>query len=544
MNTVLTIVRLRWALTWAALRKSVWQTIGYVISMLMGLSVVVGAGVLAWFLGDSEVVGQVQGFAVGLEVAVVLIGSFAMVMTAFAQLMLIGESSTMSPRRLELYGIPDRILQAGLLVSGLSGIPAVCATVALMLWAMAYRWMGAGVVITAVIAAPLAVITLMSISKMIINAATTLVKSNRGKNLFYLIVTVVFVSVCYVPSITLNSSADFDGFDVETLAAPAAVFAWTPFGAAFQLPFDVLHGAWGPLVARLAILAATWVLCFMASTWCLRHERLVAGASTTAASVKGIGAFSWMPDSVSGAVSARLLTYLKRDPRQSPMFVFPLIFVVLFALQAHGVTPMVWSAMILSSMFLALTDSNGLAYDGRGLTMQAISGVRGVDDRHGRVRVYAGIIVPYMLILTVVCFIVTGDWRTLDGVLMGLTFAACSTGLALCSLGLAEVLSCVLMYPVPSMDKPFSTPQGRAVAQGFFPFVQILGMFVLMAPTVLVGVALLLSGNGDLYWALIPVGLANGVGFLILGSWLGGKLMDARMLSIIATVDSFASLQK
>ena len=140
MNTVLTIVRLRWALTWAALRKSVWQTIGYAISMLMGLSVVVGAGVLAWFLGDSDVVGQVQGFARGLEVAVVLIGSFAMVMTAFAQLMLIGESSTMSPRRLELYGIPDRILQAGLLVSGLSGIPAVCATVALMLWASAPPW--------------------------------------------------------------------------------------------------------------------------------------------------------------------------------------------------------------------------------------------------------------------------------------------------------------------------------------------------------------------------------------------------------------------
>lgn len=82
------------------------------------------------------------------------------------------------------------------------------------------------------------------------------------------------------------------------------------------------------------------------------------------------------------------------------------------------------------------------------------------------------------------------------------------------------------------------------MAQGFFPFVQILGMFVLMVPTALVGGALLLSGNGDLYWALIPVGLANGVGFLILGSWLGGKLMDARMLSIIATVDSFASLQK
>ena len=47
-----------------------------------------------------------------------------------------------------------------------------------------------------------------------------------------------------------------------------------------------------------------------------------------------------------------------------------------------------------------------------------------------------------------------------------------------------------------------------------------------------------------MYWVLIPVFLLNGVGFLALGSWLGGKLMDARMLSIVSTLDSFASLQK
>ena len=123
-------------------------------------------------------------------------------MTAFAQLMLIGESSTMSPRKLELYGIPDRTLQAGLLAAGLSGIPAICAIIALMLWSLAYRWMGVGVVVAAVVSAPLTVITVVSFSKMVINAATTLVRSNRGKNLFYIIVTLTFVAICYVPSIT------------------------------------------------------------------------------------------------------------------------------------------------------------------------------------------------------------------------------------------------------------------------------------------------------------------------------------------------------
>lgn len=544
MDTVLTIVRLRWALTWAALRKSVWQTIGYVISMLMGIAVVVGMGVLAWFLGDPAGVSNAAAFAQGLEVIVVLLGSFITIMTTFAQLMLIGESSTMSPRKLELYGIPDRVLHAGLLAAGLSGVPAISAVIALMLWAMAYRWMSAAVVVAAIISAPLAVITLMSFSKMIINASTTLVRSNRGKNLFYVIVTIVFVAVCYVPSITLNTSVASDAFNVETFAGPASVFAWTPFGAAFQLPFDVFHGAWGAAVGRLAVLVAAWVLCFMASTWCLRHERLVAGSQTATVSVKGIGAFSWMPDSVSGAISARLLTYLKRDPRQGLMFVFPVVFLILMAVQAHGVTPVIWMSLPLSAMFFSITESNGLAYDGRGLVMQVISGVSGVSDRLGRVRIYVGVIMAYLLALTVACFVVTGDWRTPGGVLMGFTFAAASLCVAFCGLGLAEVLSCVLMYPVPSMEKPFSTPQGRAVAQGFFPLVYLIGMVVLAMPTGAVAAGLALSGHWDWYWLLIPVSVANGVGFLMLGSWLGGKLMDARMLSIVATLDSFASLQK
>ena len=220
MDTVLTIVRLRWALTWAALRKSVWQTIGYVISLLMGVAVVVGTGLLAWFLGDPAGVNNAAGFAQGLEVIVVLLGAFITLMTAFAQLMLIGESSTMSPRKLELYGIPDRTLQAGLLAAGLSGIPAICAIIALMLWSLAYRWMGIGVLVAAIIAAPLTVITVVSFSKMVINAATTLVRSNRGKNLFYIIVMITFVAICYVPSITLNASMEAVTFSIETFAAP------------------------------------------------------------------------------------------------------------------------------------------------------------------------------------------------------------------------------------------------------------------------------------------------------------------------------------
>lgn len=42
----------------------------------------------------------------------------------------------------------------------------------------------------------------------------------------------------------------------------------------------------------------------------------------------------------------------------------------------------------------------------------------------------------------------------------------------------------------------------------------------------------------------MPVSLINGLAVLFLGSWLGGKLMDARMTKILSTLDDFASLQQ
>ena len=52
-----------------------------------------------------------------------------------------------------------------------------------------------------------------------------------------------------------------------------------------------------------------------------------------------------MPDSASGAVSARLITYLKRDPRQAMTFAMPVLFLIIFAFQAHGISAVVWQSL-------------------------------------------------------------------------------------------------------------------------------------------------------------------------------------------------------
>ena len=51
ISSAITLVRLRWTLTLATLRKSAWQTVAYVFSAVLAAGTIIGTGVLAWFIG-------------------------------------------------------------------------------------------------------------------------------------------------------------------------------------------------------------------------------------------------------------------------------------------------------------------------------------------------------------------------------------------------------------------------------------------------------------------------------------------------------------
>ena len=287
ISSAITLVRLRWTLTLATLRKSAWQTVAYVFSAVLAAGTIIGTGVLAWFIGIlPPFTVNADGFPLNIlgpggivNIVVVLVGATMTIFIGFIQLMMLGEGSTMNPRKFAIYGIADRNLQFGLLLSGLSGIPSLTGVASLMLWTLAYRHMGPAVIISSLLAAVLAVITMMSISKLVIALSTTLVTSKRGKGAFYIFIVLTFVIICQLPNILVNSGIAFS-LNTETWGAATAIAAWTPFGAAFQLPFDALTGAWAVLIARIAILAVTWIVCFAVCTWCLRHERLTIGANS------------------------------------------------------------------------------------------------------------------------------------------------------------------------------------------------------------------------------------------------------------------------
>ena len=548
MSSIATIVKLRWSLMLAVMRKSVWQIVGYAVAMLVALAVIVAAALLGRMLGSNLLAaGSGTPSWDVLNVSMVLGGSMLAIIVVLVQIMYLGEGTVITPSMFVLYGIKDSTLTVALFIAGLCGFPALTGMLSLLLFAQAYCGAGLAAVIMGVIAAPLAIITMMWISKAAIALLTTLANTRRGKTVMYIVVVFLLVVVCQLPNMLMASQnfSLFDmSYDLSPLLASSSVLAFTPLGAAFQLPFDAAVNSWAAAGVRLVVLAATWAVCYACCVWCLKRERLSAEHHTMVAT-KGIGAFGSVQDSVSGAISARLITYMRRDPRLIPISVFPLLFVVVFALQSYGISAVVWQSLIWTGFMLFLAESNGLAYDGKGFAMEVLSGVRGIDDRLGRVRVQIALFVSYVVLLAVIVFVITGDWRTADGVMTGLTFAAASIGLGLCSLGLAEVTSSVMIYPVPSMERPMSTPQGRIGAQILFPVVQMLGEIVLMLPTGIVALALALGGGWwSMYWVLIPVSLVNGVVALVVGVWLGGKLLESRMLNVLSTLELFTSLQR
>lgn len=538
-----TFVRLRWAITIATLKRSVWQLVGFIITAIVGTGCIVGALIGGIVLGvqSDPLVGVV------LRIAMPIAGAFAILLAVLIQLMIVGENSTMTPDNFAIYGIGDRRLTTGLVAAGLAGPAALTFLLCLLAFTPAYAHFGAAAVIASVASTFAVIVTAMLCSKAMLSLFGVIVRSQAGKNLFYVVMMVVIILLAEAPGMTM-ATLDTAGaaIDVRHMVRAADVVGWTPLGAPFMLPFDVADGAWGAFTAHLLIVVVACAVCWWLTMWSLRYARTHNAAVSGGKAEKSLGMFARTSDSPSGAVAARLLCMLRRDPRQSVMFVMPLLVVLIFAFTGSRVGDWyVWVGMIVSCTMFALNAANGLGYDGRGFAMDVICGTPAIDDRRGRARAYMLVATVSIVVLFAISMACSGFWRTPAGWLLGLTLGVCGWSWTLATIGVAEAMNPVFLYPTPSLEKPFSTPQGRGAAQMFIPLLQMLLFVAVMIPTIGLVIGLAFGGALDRWYpVLIPVALANGAGVLWLGTWLGAKLLERRKLKVLATLDGFAALQQ
>ncbi len=548
MSMIFTMVRLRWALTFSVMRKSIWQKIGFAIAIVFGLALICALGFAGWETGKYINPGMLADAKDWQEFQLIpiMIASIVSIFTLFINLFMLGSDTTLKSRSFALYGIPHVKQQAGMLLGSLFGAISVSCTIALALWSLAYRNFGIVPVLVSVIAAPLYVVTIVSLSKMLIELLDTILINKRSRNIFYFAIFVVYM--IFVSSMNTHSSTPNGVWFGSSFCA---VSAFTPLSAAMALPLDAINGNWLALVIRFLICVVTIAACFAISVFCAKLEpKLLRGEQKTVVKTKGIGFFAAVPDNTVGAIIARIISVMRRDMRQLFLLLTPLFILIVaggtsfnakgFGSIAQDIGVSSW--LMYSGLLMGMVVGNNIAYDGTAFTMHAIIGVKGLHDRLAHAIVWSVICAVYFAILGIgvyaFLFFVANVQQNMNAVM----FQTLSPiGVAFATIGIGLISSCIAMYPVASIEKPFSRPQGSAGGRSFAAIGFMLLSVVCMIPSAAAVIAFIILAP-QLLWIACILFVVNGAIVLAVGVIIGGKVMDKRMIRIVENLRRFASI--
>lgn len=548
MSMIFTMVRLRWALTFSVMRKSIWQKIGFAIAIVFGLALICALGFAGWETGKYINPGMLADTKNWQEfqLAPIMVASIASIFTLFINVFMFGSDTTLKSRSFALYGIPYVKQQAGMLLGSLFGAISVSCTIALALWSLAYRSFGIVPVLVSVIAAPLYVATIVSLSKMLIELLDTILINKRSRNIFYFAIFIAYM--IFVSSMNTHSPSP-NGIALGTSFCAASAF--TPLSAAMALPLDAINGNWLALAIRFLICVVTIAACFAISVFCAKLEpKLLRGEQKTVVKTKGIGLFAAVPDNTVGAIIARIISVMRRDMRQLFLLIAPLFMLVVAggsSFKAKGFDSLtdnlgVSGWMMYAALLMGMVVGNNIAYDGTAFTMHVIIGVKGLHDRLANAIVWSVICAVYFAIIGVgvyvFLFFVANVKQNVNAVMFQILSPI---GIAFASIGIGLISSCIAMYPVASIEKPFSRPQGSAGGRSFAAIGFMLLSVVCMIPSFAAAIAFMIL-NPNLLWIASILFIVNGLIVLVVGVILGGKVMDKRMIRIVENLRRFASI--
>ena len=548
MSMIFTMVRLRWALTFSVMRKSIWQKIGFGIVIVFGLAIICALGFAGFQAGKYLNPGMLADTKDWQEFQVIpiMVASIVSIFTLFINLFMLGSDTTLKSRSFALYGIPCVKSQAGMLLGSLFGALSISCTIALALWSLAYRNFGIVPVLASVIAAPLYVATIVSLSKMLIELLDTILINKHSRNIFYIVIFVAYM--IFVASMNRHGSSPNE---IVFGSSFCAVSAFTPLSAAIALPLDAINGNYLALVIRFFICVVTIAACFAISVFCAKLEpKLLRGEQKTVVKTKGIGFFAAVPDNIVGAIIARIISVMRRDMRQLFLLIAPLFMLVVagggsfntkgFGTIADGIGVSGW--MMYAAFLMGMVVGNGIAYDGTAFTMHAIIGVKGVHDRLANAIVWSVLCAVYFAILGVGVYVFLFFVANIHQSVSAVMFQTLSPmGVAFATIGIGLISSCIAMYPVASIEKPFSRPQGSAGARSFAPLGFMLLSAVCMIPSIAAAIAFMIL-NTNLLWIASILFVVNGAIVLVVGVIISGKVMDKRMIRIVENLRRFASI--
>jgi len=526
----LVLVRLKLALLAGGLRRSPWQVVALVLGALAGL-VVVG------LLGSGLVALRWQPVDVAAPV-VVGVGSVAVLGWAVLPLVAFGVDETLDPSRFATFAVPRRALVVGLLGAGLVGVPG--AATLLLALATTVTWSrSVPAALLALVAGVVAALTCVAASRATTTAAASLLRARRTRDVLAIVGGVAAVSVGPLVNVLTSRLAGgaVDGA-LGVARALAAVAGWTPLGLAWAAPADAAAGRWGLAAVRFALAVAVLVLVLAGWGAALRRAEAQPGTHAAAGRSGRPGVLDAvvrrLPDRPAVAVAQRCLRYWRRDPRYlvsaASLAVVPLLLVVLPLSQGSSVGPWLLAGGPLAAFAAGWSLHNDVAYDHSAFAAHVATGLRGRDDRAGRVLAAACWQLPVLLALTLAGALLAGRADLLPAVL------GAATGCYGAGLGVSSVASALTPYAAPPPGaNPFQTPRGAAAATLVAQFASSAAVTVLALPALVPAVVAVL-GSSWAGWTALAAGLLTGPLWTVVGIRQGGAVLDRRLPEVLAAV--------
>jgi ABC-2 type transport system permease protein len=521
---VATLVRLKLSLLRNALRRSVWRTVGLILGLVYALGVVVlaFAGLVALRWTSVELTADVTVLAFTALTAGWLLLS----------LLVFGIDETLDPARFALLPLRAREIMPGLLISGLVGSTGL-ATVLVSIGLVASWSRGPGPLGGTLVAIPVGVATCFLLSRAATAAFSAVLSSRRFRDFAFVGLAVLGMAFGIAANL-VGGVVDTDLAGLRQLLADAAqVAGWTPFGWIWALPADVARGDW--LVAGLRLLLALAFVAVLWRGWEYYLDRRLTEpleAPQAGGRVRNGGFVDRLyPSTPAGGVAARTLRYWRRDPRYvagiAGFLIGPGILMVAQLANPVGEPLVAVFAPTLLCWLLGASLAQDISYDGSAIWLHASSGLRGVDDRIGRVLSTATVFLPVLVLLTLAGLALTGQWS------VWLPVVAVSVNLALVSIGVGAFVGTLWQWPAPP---PGANPFQKG-ASGGLPSMAAFGVtsaasLVLAVPTI--GLVIASFWFGWLAWLGLVVGLGVGAVTLWQGIVRGGAVLDRRWPDVLA----------
>ncbi|MDO4241423.1 MAG: hypothetical protein Q4C71_02700 [Microbacteriaceae bacterium] len=515
--------------------SSPWAIVGLVLHVLL-----LGALLFGVFMMFSYMSSSTEGIAY-LPLFAVIFGALVVV-SWIIEGIIYPAVDTLAPESFALLPVKGRDLARASLISTLffpSGLALIIfSLITLFAWKNNQTAM-----IAAICVLPLVWLSTVLLAKVVLGLLATVL---ANKNLRMIVSVFVFLAL-YLGFVLLNAqftsqatgdnSAAFDPATyISGMIAVATFLTYTPLAAAFGVPYHLAVGE----PTRAAISGAIALVTVVVLFFIYKHQ--VSVRLTNPIVFRGSGDMKsgglidrLFPATPAGAIAARSVKYRLRDPRLILAVVIgPIVAFALPVAYSTFSNPVFlpYYALFIVLMIIGCVQADA-SYDYRALGLHIINGVRGIDDRAGRLMgMLPMMMIPALVIIPAVAMLYRVPGEIVPAVMIFLAASFTVAGSAIC---IGVIMPGVA--PRPGNNPLMNSAKNGGGMQAFVG--QLLSWALLAGLQAPMLVMFLFGRNLSLPWLAysgLAVGLIIGVVTLIAGVKLAGKTLDKNWPELYAAV--------